>query len=570
MNNVRVLPENIVSKIAAGEVIERPASALKELVENSLDAKAASIEVSLKNAGKSLISIKDDGCGMSRQDLETIFVRHATSKISTLDDLYAIDSLGFRGEALYSIAAVADVTVTSSTAAPSGWELHVRDNKRLQLKPCAATKGTQVEVKELFFNTPARKKFLKSDTTEMNQILDLFLPYCLLYPEKRFKLAHNERILIDLMPQKNLKERASKALNLNPGHIIESAHSLCADEIKLRLLLGDMNIQRSRRDLQFIFVNGRPVQSRSIGFHLNEVYRLLLPARVYPFFAVFIELPPQDVDVNIHPAKREIKIKNEETLISLMRQACEHSLMKSGKAKQPSGWQAQVKEPPSSYSVNEAPQTGSIAAEKFVETSFAFAREEIQPEIEGTLRDKLRKSRYLGSLLRKYLLFETESSLLVIDQHAAQERIAFEKLQRQMAKGAVEVQPLLAPVLVKLSVQEKIMWENGQETLRKAGFETTLFDNETLAIHAHPHLIANPEQSVRNLLAGERIAKLSADDLARLACHSSVAAGFAMNPEQADFQRRELLACSHPFTCPHGRPTVIDMPESMISRQFLR
>jgi DNA mismatch repair protein MutL len=568
MSSVRVLPETIVSKIAAGEVIERPASALKELIENALDAKTTSIEAALKNAGKTLISVKDDGCGMSRQDLETIFVRHATSKISGLDDLYAIHSLGFRGEALYSIAAVADVTVTSSAAAPAGWELHVRENKRLQLKPCACAKGTMVEIKELFFNTPARKKFLKSDATEMNQLLDVFLPYCLLYPGKRFKLSHNGRVTVDLSPQKSFKERASKTLNLNPEHIIESVHSLCADEIKLRLVLGDMNIQRARRDLQFIFVNERPVQNRSISFHLNEVYRLLLPQRVYPFFAVFIELPAQDVDVNIHPAKREIKIKNEDKLISLMRQACEHSLMKSGKAKQPAGWQA--KETPAAYSGRTLPQADVISPENFVETTFAFAREEKQPALEGTLRDKLKKARYLGNLLKKYLLFETEASLLVIDQHAAQERIAFERLQRQFAKGAVEVQPLLAPIVVKLSPQEKLRWDDVQGTLRKAGFETTLFDNQTLAVHAHPHLITDPVQSVRNLLAGERIAKLSTDELARLACHSSVAAGFAMNPEQADFQRRELLACSHPFTCPHGRPTVIDMPESMISRQFLR
>lgn len=258
MGNIHILPDEIISKIAAGEVIERPASVLKELVENSLDAGASVIEVNARDAGKTFLRLVDNGMGIARDDLDVIFNRHATSKISGLDELYAIASLGFRGEALYSIAAVSDVTVASKIdGQDSGWELHVRAGKRLSLRPVAMRTGTAIEIRELFFNMPARKKFLKSDTAEFSRMIDLFIPYTLLYPAIRFVLNHNDRTVLDLSETADVKERISKALHVEMADLIEGKRDSSSMGASIRMVLGDINIHRSRKDTQFIFVNGR-------------------------------------------------------------------------------------------------------------------------------------------------------------------------------------------------------------------------------------------------------------------------------------------------------------------------
>jgi DNA mismatch repair protein MutL len=573
MSKVHILPPEIVSKIAAGEVIERPASVLKELLENSLDAQTESIEVNLKGAGKTLIQIKDTGTGMDKEDLDIIFSRHATSKISSTDDLYHIASLGFRGEALYSIAAVSDIILRSKTAKQdNGWEIHLRGNEKLSSRPVTMQTGTEVEVKELFFNMPARKKFLKSNTSELNRILDTFIPYTLLYPSLSFSLTHEGRKILDLASSKNFIQRISGALHLEKNSIIEDKRDFAPDNLSVHLVLGDINIQRTRKDMQFIFINSRPVQNRTISFHLNEIYRLLFSPGVYPFFCVYIDMPATELDVNVHPTKREVKIKDELKLISMLRQFCEHLLMTQSKAKQAKEEIFPTKE---SYA-SEPPSLTKTATpcEQFrlslSENILLFKTEDIFAQKKKDLKEKLKQSRYLGNLLKKYLLFETQDSLLVIDQHAAQERITFERLKFQLERGKVEIQQLLTPILIKLSPQELLLWEETQDNLQEIGFQTSLFDKTTLAIHSHPQLITEAEVSVRNLLTGESIAKCDLETLARRACRSSVMAGFNMNEEQAEYQRNALLQCKDPFTCPHGRPTVVEILEDTLQKQFLR
>jgi len=578
MNKVHVLPPEIVSKIAAGEVVERPASVLKELLENSLDAGSSSIEVLLKGAGKNLIEIKDNGEGINKEDIENIFIRHATSKISSIDDLYNISTLGFRGEALYSIAAISDVTLRSKTQGQDcGWGIHLRGNEKTPSKPTGMRVGTEIQIQELFFNTPARKKFLKSNSSELNHCLDIFLPYALMHPDKRFVLTHESRKLIDLSPTGEMLSRIGEALNLNKKDFLEELREFPDYNAKIHLVLGDINIQRTHKDMQFIFINGRPVIERAISFHMNEIFRLLFSPGVYPFFCVFITMPADQLDVNVHPAKREVKIKDEFRLLGILRQFTEHLLMTKSKPRQAesaifqkpgnlteksSGWTA------STFSCGQKPdqQSGLSISENIL----LFNTENIFTQKNSDLKEKLKQGRYLGNLLKKYLLFETGDSLLVIDQHAAQERITFEKLKGQIEKSNVEVAQLLAPVLIKLSPQELVFWEENKELLEKAGFSTTLFDRDTLALHSHPQLITQPENSIRNLLAGENISKLDPDKLARMACRSSVMAGFAMNKEQAEFQRQTLIQCQAPFTCPHGRPTVVEIPEETLQKQFLR
>ena len=580
MAEVRILPPEIVSKIAAGEVIERPASVLKELLENSLDAGATAIEVTIQDAGKKLIQVRDNGTGLAEEDLKSVFNRHATSKISRIEDLYAIASLGFRGEALYSIAAVSDITLASKTKEQdAGWLLHVRGSERLSLKPFTMRTGAHIEVKELFFNTPARKKFLKSNTAEFNRMLDLFIPYTLLYPRIRFSLAHDSREILDLAASEGLKDRISAALRVDVKDLIEDTWDFYNKDLSIRLVLGDINIQRGRKDMQFIFINNRPVENRAVSFHINDIYRALLPPGVNPLFCAYIEMPTGQLDVNVHPTKREVKIKDENALICALRNFCEQLLMTRGKAQQSKNLftapapRAQTPPDERAGAARETPRSCDATPQQLhlaLAESIALYKTDIAQDKQNDLRSKLSQARYLGNLFKTFLLFEASGSLLVIDQHAAQERISFEKLKKQIESSNVETQKLLAPILIKATTQELLAWEEVKDTLEKTGFETTLFDKETIAIHSHPQLVTQPENSLRNLLAGEKIAKMDQEKLARLACRSSVMAGFAMNKEQAEYQRGALLKAADPFTCPHGRPTVVEIPENSLRKQFLR
>ncbi len=588
MSKIHILSPEVISKIAAGEVIERPASVIKELVENALDAGADTIDVRIEDAGKKLIRVKDNGRGIERDDLEKIFSRHATSKIEKADDLYDIQSLGFRGEALYSIGAIADVVVkTKSLESPDAWSLHIRGGEKKDLRPSAlAGYGTTIEVRELFFNTPARRKFLKSDTTEINQVLTTFIPYTLFHHNIRFKLTHQDRDLVDAAPCPNLKSRVAHILHVDERHLLDARGQSPEHGLKASLVLGDINIKRARRDMQFIFVNGRPVQNKSIGFHLNQVYRLIMPRDLYPLFVVSLQIPAQEIDVNIHPAKREVKIKDEQKICSVLRQLCEETLLGAGQTPKVASRQSSVV----SEDVVERALMGTHTSEVTFDAALgteifesAAARDYAYPRVsekqdffvpetarQKNLQDKLSGAMYVGALLNKYQLFQAGRSMLVVDQHAAAERITYERLIRQMNKGEVEVQRLLSPVLIKLSIQEMLVWEKSQDELTAFGLESTLWDKETLGIHSYPVFLKDIEKAVRYILGGDVLGRGDHDALARRACRSSVMAGDILKAQQAQHLRDGLLQCLDPLTCPHGRPTVVELSEDFLDKQFLR
>ena len=595
MSPVHVLPPDIIAKIAAGEVVDRPASVLKELLENALDAGTRSIEVQLQQAGKVYLSVKDDGAGIAADDMEQLFQRHATSKISSPEDLYRIHSLGFRGEALYSIAAVSDITLRSRTdKQDTGWEVHLRGGKKLGLRPVTMPVGTEIEVQELFFNTPARKKFLKTNTTELNQILNIFVPYTLMHPQVRFKLTHAEKTLIDLSPGPNLLIRAAESLHLKEDQLIMAQHTWDHVPLSARAVLGDINIQRSRRDMQFIFVNSRPVQSKTLSFHCNHVYRLIMPEGCAPFFALFVDMPCEDVDVNIHPTKREVKIRDEQVLAALIKHLIEHALMTGGSTKQA----APEELPGTTFPVQQALSATADGTRQKTRMSFSDQGDEkpvkhfrltpteqysfpeksiLSPQGEtvlvkqqDSLSEKLSRARFIGTFIHKYLFFEIDQKLLVMDQHAAQERVTFEQLLHQMEKGHVEVQHLLSPYLLDLSTQEMLFWEEARSALEEVGFSSTQFDPETIAIHSYPILIKDPGKAVRELLSGGDFARTDHENVARRACRASIMAGDKLSQEQCEFLRKQLLGCRDPFTCPHGRPTLIELREEFLDKQFLR
>ncbi|MEI8012363.1 MAG: DNA mismatch repair endonuclease MutL [Candidatus Omnitrophota bacterium] len=585
---VHVLSPEMIARIAAGEVVERPASVVKELVENALDAGATRLEVHVKDGGKTLIHIRDNGRGIAREDLALLFQRHATSKIATADDLEKVLSLGFRGEALYSIGAVAEVNIKSRlSGVEDAWEMDVNGGVKQAARPAAMPgQGTEMRVKELFFNTPARKKFLKSDAAEMEQILHVVLPYALLYPRHYFTLTHNGRTLLDLSPA-SAAGRFAAALNLEERHLVAGEKMPSAEGLAVRLILGDINIQRPRRDLQFLFVNGRPVQSRSIFFHIHDIYRMIMPDGANGAFAVFLDIPPEDVDVNIHPAKREVRIRQEARLGGLLRAQAEQLLMSQGGAREIEtafnpGMMNRHVEPPeavsswppemSSGSQPEAPaRAPSSAAARVSEQNMfsGFAARYVE-EREDTLKDRLARARLIGTFACTYHLFEDGDSLFVIDQHAAQERILFERFSTQVAAGKVEVQRLLVPLVLKLSPREQVIFEESGERLALFGFEATAAGKDTMAIHTVPVLLSRPESAARALLSDDPALSSDQDALARRACRASVMAGDRMREAEALHQIQALMRCENPFTCPHGRPVFIELRTSFLDRQFMR
>ena len=598
MAKVKLLPPEIISKIAAGEVIERPASCVKELVENSLDAGASAVDVLIEAAGKKLISVTDNGSGIGREDLDSIFLRHSTSKISSSEDLYRIASLGFRGEALYSIAAIADVRLRSRTdGTDTGWETHVRGGKDMGIRPVSVPGGTSIEIRELFFNTPARRKFMKSDSTELSQIVGVLTPYSLLYPERSFSLKHNQRALLQAAGGGTLRSRAASVLHIKEENILEAASNGENGAFTIKALLGDINIQRVKKDMQFIFVNGRPVQDKSVSFHMNQAYRLIMPQGTYPFFAVFVEMPPENIDVNTHPAKREIKIKDDRSLTRALRRMTENILMTSGGAKKigvpwVGGESAPLTPmrpahtgPKVSEAISAPPKPGGRTQDTRGElrqyilfrgprpapdTDSFTNSGAVTPGSSGSFRQKVGDAEYVGPFMDKYLIFGAPGSLLLVDQHAAQERVTYEKYLRQIKSGRVEIQHLLTPITLSLSTEEKLAWEELGSHLERIGFQTTMWADDNIAVNSHPQLISSPEISVRNILAGEKEESYSDEFLARWACRSSIMAGDKVSKELALYLKSQLLACADPFTCPHGRPTVIEIEEKFISKQFGR
>ena len=599
MSKVHVLPPEIISKIAAGEVIERPASVIKELIENALDAKTKTIAIDLKEAGKVSLEIKDTGHGIDPEDIEVIFQRHSTSKLETIEDLFNIHSLGFRGEALYSICAIADVVLRSRiNGQDSGWEIHMRGGKKLNLHPVTMNAGTEIEVKELFFNTPARRKFLKSNPTELNQILGIVIPYALLYPNTHFQLSHQNKKLLDLQPASNFMDRAAETLNLDKKHLLEVKQEFLDAGVAVHLILGDINIARPRRDLQFIFVNNRPVQSRSLSFHLNEIYRLVMPAGTNPFFICYITVPAETIDVNIHPTKREVKIKDESNLIALLRQITQNTLLTAGGAKQVHSSETSTSQPKEKFvirrlftetktkdlkdtPIEDLPKIFEKISKDLLpapteqysfpkQEEISFAGEQLILSRQENLGQRLSRSRLIGTFINKFIMFEEGASLLIIDQHAAQERITFEQLILQMEKGKVEVQHLLSPYTVKLSPQELLAWEEAKAKLDELGFSTSQFDPTTIAIHTYPVLLKYPDKAFQDILAGGNVIRCDHETIARRACRCSIMAGDPLSPEQCLFLRDQLIKSRDPFTCPHGRPTLIEIKESFLDKQFLR
>ena len=596
-NRINVLPPHIANKIAAGEVVERPASVVKELLENSLDAGADEVRIQIVDAGKKQIRVRDNGIGIQPDDLEKAFLRHATSKIASIDDLFAITFMGFRGEALFSIAAVSRVLLRSKVKGKDAWEIEVVSGRVNAKRPTSMTDGTEVIVSNLFFNTPARLKFLKSDRTEERQIINTVLPYTIIYPEKQITLASDKREIIGQM-EKDLLKRIERLFGIEPSNTITGEAQLTTHRARIRFVLTDINIRRPKRDCQFIFVNRRPVVIPALQAVINKAYRVILPEGSFPAFFIWIDLSPEDVDVNIHPTKREVRFKEEGIIYSIGRfierslsgtspvavdlhklktapqflGARKTTFTDKGTLRERLSAYPHLKEEKISFSSGERIKEPSAVYGVSPKKEFSFFKESLDKRDEG-IKDEIKRFRPIGVFMNKYGLAEAGSSLYVIDMHAAQEKVAYERLLKQIETGNIDVQNLLTPIPIRLSIEEIEVFDEIKDVFSEMGFDISEWKDNTIAINAYPVIIKDIETAVRQILSE----KISISDIsqvkemiARRACRGSIMAGDSLSLENLIQLLEDMKTLNAPLTCPHGRPTIAVITDEDLERFFLR
>ncbi len=599
MGKIQVLPEIIANKIAAGEVVERPASVVKELIENALDAGARSLEITVEHGGKSLIRVADDGAGMDPQDAELAFQRHATSKIFTAEDLEAIASYGFRGEALASISAVSRTTMTTrARGRASGVEVKVEGGHKTSVREAPCREGTIIEVRDLFFNTPARRKFMKGDSTELGHIVDAVAHIALAMPDAGFMLKSGGRTLLDLVPGQDLRARAAMIYgDEQAGHFIEFRGE--GHHAKVWGVTGKPFMAKSNRTGQVLLVNRRLIKSQSLSYALHGGYHGALMHGQYPVAVVFIEVDPAKVDVNVHPTKQEVRISNEPEVRSLLSQAVAQALQQSGDLAPTLKIKKDAAEPldplprrtpfPDSgerpLAKTDYRQETFMTAEPVVRTAdpgiFQVPeREAVSAPAGIAIRDQFRVTKILGQIHHTFIVAETEDGLIMVDQHAAHERIMFETLLKEMRSGGAQKQGLLVEDVLTLHPRQLEVFRAAQPLLEKMGFEAEEFGENTVVVRAYPAVLQDeaPAEVLRHFLEEKedektktRLEDYEEEIAALFACkRKSVKAHDALAPEKLKSLIVRLAVCDNPFHCPHGRPTFFKQTFSDLERQFKR
>ncbi|HTQ70930.1 MAG TPA: DNA mismatch repair endonuclease MutL [Acidocella sp.] len=585
---IRRLAETTINRIAAGEVIERPAAAVKELVENALDAGARRIEVILAGGGIERIEIIDDGCGIPSDELPLAIERHATSKLQD-EALVRISTLGFRGEALPSIGAAARLTLISRPEGQdSAWRIDVAGGAITPARPVPGIKGTRAIAEDLFYATPARRKFLRAPRAEAEAAERTVWRLALCAPQTAFRLVSDERVLFDLPAQEEMarvaalfgREAANSMLPLDAGR----------DEVRLTGFIGPASLNRATSRLQSFVVNGRPVQDSMLRLSLRLAYRDVIPAGRFPVAALRLELPDEALDVNVHPAKSELRFADQNGIRSLVIGAINRALAQPvslGTAPVATLPSLALRPPPSpSYA---PPPPPSRAARGFAETELALAappmaRPAFTPPPPAAVAEPEAAAHPLGAplaqILDTYVLaLASDGALVIVDQHAAHERLTEERLRAQFAEGRIASQPLLVPVVVDFSPMETARLLAESETLARLGLEIEAFGPGAVLVRSLPAALKEPDAAglLRDLaeefaetgapLALE--AKLDAA-LARLACHRSIRAGRRLQREEIDALLREMEATPRAATCSHGRPTFLKLTRADLEKLFGR
>jgi DNA mismatch repair protein MutL len=567
MTRIRLLPPEVAQKIAAGEVIERPFSVVKELVENSLDAGASEIKVDLQAGGKKFIRVQDDGSGMSREDARLCFDRHATSKLSSEEDLERISTLGFRGEALASIAAVSELVLkTSDGTAEAGTQVERKGGDLVSISDVAFPRGTSIEVRDLFFNLPARRKFLRSDQSEVGLITRYLSGVALAYPEVRFSLVQARREILNCPPVGSHKERI---FQLYGKAVLESLLEINFEEGGSRLFGHGSRPPAGRPDKthQLFFVNKRPVKDRLLQAALNQAYRGFLEKDRFPEAFLFLTLPYSDVDVNVHPAKAEVRFRDSQIIFYLILRGLEKAMLveKGIKEIYPS-----VGGVIPSPRVAESPEAGLLwkKDQPRMPSGPLFTPEKGSKEGPSPRR-------VLGQYQNMYIVAAGEDGILIIDQHNAHERVLFEKYKEIDAQKRWPQKLPLLPLLVDLSPAQMVNLEKSQPLLEQAGFRVDAMGGRTYALNGFPDIFSG-EQAKDVFLAlldemeeGE-VERKREKMLATLACRTAVKAHEALPPEKMDYLVEELFRTSNPSLCPHGRPIIVKVDKSEIEKGLKR
>ncbi len=592
MGAIRLLPDTLVSQIAAGEVVERPASVVKELVENSLDAGARSVTVALSEGGAKRIKITDDGRGIAVQDLPLALARHATSKIATLADLENVATLGFRGEALASIASVARLSITSRTAeAPHAWRVSAAGGPAGNVEPAAHPVGTSVEVADLYFNTPARRKFLKTEATEFGHAAEAFRRVALARPDVGMTLKHNERVSAHYPPA-GLVARVIAVLGEEFAH-----HARDVDEragsLRIHGLAGSPTQARASRDAQYLFVNGRFVRDRLLAHALREAYADVLHGDRFASYALFIEIDPGAVDVNVHPAKTEVRFRDPRPVHQFVFHAVSRALAGTAAAaapaiavpaapmaaaREPFQHRLGVEQPIAAY---EAMFTGMRGATEAGETASTLpsTREALPAPAALPEAGEHALGYALGQLHGVYVLAQNRTGLVLVDMHAAHERILYERLKHALAEHRFLAQPLLIPVTLAAEPLEIATAEENAATLGALGFTVEPLSPTTLAVRAVPELVASGDipALVRGLLADIRefgasqvLAERQNELLGTMACHGAVRANRALTLPEMNALLRQMEETERAGQCNHGRPTWYQLTLADLDRLFLR
>ena len=597
MSEINILDESLINKIAAGEVIERPASVVKELVENSLDAQSSMILIEVRDSGKKLIRITDNGLGMDEEDAKLSILRHATSKIKDVNDLFSISTLGFRGEALASIAAVSQLSIiTKKENKIGGFNLVVEGGNIISSGITAADKGTSIEIQNLFFNTPARKKFLKTDAVELRHIIDVVTNYALLHKGVSFKLLHEGHTLLDSPLVDNQRDNIASVYGVSVAKELLPI-TINYEDLTVDGFIGKPHQARNDKTQQILFVNNRWVKNNDLTKAIYASFHSLLFVGKHPLFILNINLDPESIDVNIHPQKSEIKIEQKERVCSILTQAVQETLaennvvpsvdldLETQTSLSPPSLQESKPKPEEKYSFEASNQEILQVHEPQLDlgSSQPTESELIKPTIsqqesqEPTISKKLPPLKLLGQVHKTFFLAETPGGFFIIDQHATHERVMYEKFSKQLENKGVEVQTLLQGELIELTPQEVVLLNDHSKELESFGFTMEHFGENTFKLKTTPLLFnrQQPKELFKELLnqlpeGNNSLEELKTTLISRMACRSAVMAGDELTIPAMNKILSDLSHCRYPFSCAHGRPTMIKTNYHELEKKFKR
>ncbi|MDU1265973.1 MAG: DNA mismatch repair endonuclease MutL, partial [Peptostreptococcus sp.] len=614
MAKINILDDSTINKIAAGEVVERPSSIIKELVENSIDAGSSYISIEIENGGKGLIRIIDNGSGIDKDDVNKAFLRHATSKINTVEDLSSLESLGFRGEALASIAAVSKLEMLTKTEeALIGLRIVLDGGKIREKEATSANRGTQISVRDLFFNTPARRKFLKSNQAEAQAITDIVNKIAIGDPSIKIKYINNSKTIYE---------------TLGDGSIINAIRMIYGRDISENLIeidyrskyfnisgyLGNNNIYRGNRNHQHLYINGRYIKSPNISKKINDAYKAIIPINKYPIYFVNISVDPAKVDVNIHPSKLEVKFDQEEEILNELSDFVRGILLKSslvGRYKNNSrdkdlynknsfaGFNSfsyspqevennltstaireDVSNSCSNQNTNESPRgqadmiqtpirlsdinNGGIQDKKEVDSKMEYQQSSFIEESPDRNPDFI-GLKFIGIIFDTYIIFSKNDDMIMLDQHAAHERIRFEMYMSKYKANDISVQMLIDPIIMDLDANDMDTVRKNIDVFSSFGFLVEEFGHRSISIRGLPNTFGEPESKrfIYELIDGlgkiDNIYDTKYDEIAEIACKSAIKGNDKISIEEAKHLIGQLEECSNPYTCPHGRPTMVKM-----------